>query len=155
VVAQLTTQHNYEEKTQEIARELLAQTREKRSLWDKISDNLRWDDKLLDWAMASPGLRMQLFRFIDCLPALKSNAEIANHLQQYLGQENVELPGALKGILNFTDPHTPPAQLAAATISKATETLAFKYISGETIEQVIKAVERLRKEKMGFTIDLL
>jgi RHH-type proline utilization regulon transcriptional repressor/proline dehydrogenase/delta 1-pyrroline-5-carboxylate dehydrogenase len=155
VVTQLTTQHNYEEKAREIAMELLAQTREKRSLWDKISDNLRWDDKLLDWAMASPGLRMQLFRFIDCLPALKSNAEIANHLQQYLGQENVELPGALKGILNFTDPHTPPAQLAAATISKATENLAFKYISGETIEQVIKAVERLRKEKMGFTIDLL
>ena len=155
MVAKLTTQQDYEQRTQEIARELLAQTREKRSLWDKISDNLRWDDKLLDWAMGSPGLRLQLFRFIDCLPSLKSNAEIANHLQQYLGQETVELPAALKGILNFTDPHTPPAQLAAATISKATETLAFKYISGETIEQVIKAVERLRREKMGFTIDLL
>ncbi|PZV26190.1 MAG: L-glutamate gamma-semialdehyde dehydrogenase [Snowella sp.] len=155
MVAQLNTQQDYEQKTQEIARDLLAQTREKRSLWDKISDSVRLDDKLLDWAMGSPGLRMQLFRFIDCLPALKSNTEIANHLQQYLGDETVELPTALKGILNFTDPHTPPAQIAAATISKATETLAFKYISGETIAQVTKAVERLRKEKMGFTIDLL
>jgi len=35
------------------------------------------------------------------------------------------------------------------------ETLAYKYISGETIKEVIKAVERMRKEKMGFTIDLL
>ncbi|WLT38081.1 proline dehydrogenase family protein [Synechocystis sp. B12] len=40
-------------------------------------------------------------------------------------------------------------------MSKATEQLAFKYIAGETIAQVIKTVERLRKEKMGFTIDLL
>jgi RHH-type proline utilization regulon transcriptional repressor/proline dehydrogenase/delta 1-pyrroline-5-carboxylate dehydrogenase len=155
VVAQLTTPNTYEAQIQAIAKELLAQTRERRSLWDKISDNFRWDDKLLDWAMGNPGLRMQLFRFIDCLPALKSNAEIAHHLQQYLGQETVELPSALKGILNFTDSHSAPAQLAAATISKATETLAFKYIAGETIEQVIKAVERLRREKMGFTIDLL
>ena len=155
MVAQLSPPEIYEQKTQAIARELLAQTRERRSLWDKISDNLRWDDKLLDWAMGNPGLRLQLFRFIDCLPALKSNAEIAHHLQQYLGQENVELPTALKGILNFTDAHSAPAQLAAATISKATETLAFKYISGETLEQVSKTVERLRREKMAFTIDFL
>uniref|UniRef100_UPI0035948BAD L-glutamate gamma-semialdehyde dehydrogenase n=1 Tax=Nostoc sp. TaxID=1180 RepID=UPI0035948BAD len=37
----------------------------------------------------------------------------------------------------------------------AVETLAHKYISGENIKQVIKTVERLRKEKMAFTIDLL
>ncbi len=152
LVAGLST---YEAQTQAIATELLAQTREKRSLWDKISDNLRWDDRLLDWAMEHPSLRLQLFRFIDCLPSLHSNTEIAHHLQQYLGREQVELPAALKGILNFTDAQSPPAQLAAATISKATETLAFKYIAGETIQQVIKAVERLRREKMGFTIDLL
>ena len=155
MVVPINSPTSYEAKTQEIARELLAQTREKRSLWAKLSDQMRWDDKLLAWAMANPGLRVQLFRFIDCLPALRSNAEIANHLQQYLGEESVELPAALKGILNFTDPHSPPAQLAAATISKAVEALAFKYIAGETILQVIKTVERLRREKMAFTIDLL
>ncbi|GBF81016.1 L-glutamate gamma-semialdehyde dehydrogenase [Aphanothece sacrum] len=145
----------YENKTQEIARELIAQTREKRSLWTKLGDQMRWDDKLLGFAMSNPGLRVQLFHFIDALPALQSNAEIAHHLQQYLGDESVELPSALKGILNFTDYNSPPAQLAAATISKAVETLAFKYIAGETVPQVIKTIERLRKEKMGFTIDLL
>ena len=155
MVAQLDSQQSYEAKTQEIARELLVQTREKRSFWAKLSDQMRWDDKLLGWAMSNPGLRVQLFRFIDCLPSLRSNAEIASHLQQYLGEESVELPATLKGILNFTEPHSPPAQIAAATISKSVETLAFKYIAGETISQVIKAIERLRREKMGFTIDLL
>ncbi len=155
MVIQIDKNPIYETKTKEIAQDLLAQTREKRSLWAKLGDQMRWDDKLLAWAMNNPGLRVQLFRFIDTLPALRSNAEIANHLQQYLGDESVELPGALKGILNFTDSHSPPAQLAAATISKAVEALAFKYIAGETVPQIIKTVERLRKEKMAFTIDLL
>jgi RHH-type transcriptional regulator, proline utilization regulon repressor / proline dehydrogenase / delta 1-pyrroline-5-carboxylate dehydrogenase len=145
----------YEAKTQEIAKQLIAATREKKNIFAQIQDRVRWDDKMLAWAMANPNLRMQLFRFIDCLPALRSNAEIARHLQQYLGDETVELPSALKGILNFADPNSPPAQVAAATITKAVETLAYKYISGENIQEVIKVVERLRKEKMAFTIDLL
>ncbi|WP_013325319.1 L-glutamate gamma-semialdehyde dehydrogenase [Gloeothece verrucosa] len=155
MVVQINPQQNYEAKTQAIAKELLVQTREKKGLLAQLQDQMRWDDKLLGWAMANPNLRVQLFRFIDTLPALQSNAEIANHLQQYMGEESVELPGALKGILNFTDAHSAPAQLAAVTISKAVETLARKYIAGEDLAQVTKTVERLRKEKMGFTIDLL
>jgi len=70
----------YEVKTQEIAKQLLKVTQEKkRSFFGQIQDQMRWDDKLLDWAMASPGLRVQLFRFIDCLPALRSKPEIASH----------------------------------------------------------------------------
>jgi RHH-type proline utilization regulon transcriptional repressor/proline dehydrogenase/delta 1-pyrroline-5-carboxylate dehydrogenase len=145
----------YENKTQEIARELLAQTREKRSIWSQLQDQMRLDDKLLAWAMSSPNLRVQLFRFIDCLPALHSKAEIAHHLQQYLGDESVELPATLKGILNFSEPNSPPAQLAAGTITKAVETLARKYIGGEDVGQITKTVNRLRQEKMAFTIDLL
>lgn len=155
MVIQINPQQNYESKTQAIAKELLAQTREKKGLFAQLQDQMRWDDKLLGWAMSNPNLRVQLFRFIDCLPALQSNAEIANHLQQYMGEESVELPGALKGILNFTDSHSAPAQIAAGTISKAVETLARKYIAGEDLQQVTRTVERLRKEKMGFTIDLL
>jgi RHH-type proline utilization regulon transcriptional repressor/proline dehydrogenase/delta 1-pyrroline-5-carboxylate dehydrogenase len=145
----------YEAKTQEIAKQLITATREKKNIFAQIQDQIRWDDKMLAWAMANPNFRMQLFRFIDCLPALRSNAEIARHLQQYLGDQTVELPSALKGILNFADPNSPPAQIAAATITKAVEALAYKYISGENIQEVIKVVERLRKEKMAFTIDLL
>ncbi|GFE71358.1 L-glutamate gamma-semialdehyde dehydrogenase [Chroococcus sp. FPU101] len=155
MVIQIDSNQTYEAKTQEIAKQLLAETRQKRSLWAQLQDQMRWDDKLLAWTMSNPNLRVQMFRFIDCLPALRSKGEIANHLQQYLGDESVELPSALKGVLNFTDPNTPPAQLAATTISKAVETLALKYIAGEDIGQITKTVERLRKEKMAFTIDLL
>jgi RHH-type transcriptional regulator, proline utilization regulon repressor / proline dehydrogenase / delta 1-pyrroline-5-carboxylate dehydrogenase len=144
-----------EAKVQKIATELLAATRENRSLLSQMRDKMRWDDKLLAWTMANPGLRVQLFRFIDCLPALTTKAEIARHLQEYLSADQVELPGALKGLLNFTNPDSVPGQLAATTVTTAVETLARKYIAGEKIEQIIKTVEGLRKDKMGFTIDLL
>ncbi|MBD0362965.1 MAG: proline dehydrogenase family protein, partial [Coleofasciculus sp. C3-bin4] len=145
----------YEAKTQEIAKQLLAATRENRSFFAQMRDQMRWDDKLLAWAMGNPGLRVQLFRFIDCLPALRSKPEIARHLQEYLGDESVELPSALKGILNFTNADSMPGQLAATTVSTAVETLAHKYIAGENIKQALKTIERLRKDKMAFTLDLL
>ncbi|MBW4623750.1 MAG: L-glutamate gamma-semialdehyde dehydrogenase [Cyanosarcina radialis HA8281-LM2] len=147
--------NNYETQTQEIAKQLLAATREKRSLFAQISDQMRWDDRLLDWAMSNPGLRVQLFRFIDCLPSLQSKAEIARHLQEYLGDESVELPAILKGLLNFAQPDSMPGQVAATTITTAVQALAHKYIAGENIQQIVKTVERLRKDKMAFTIDLL
>ncbi|MGH1395982.1 MAG: L-glutamate gamma-semialdehyde dehydrogenase [Trichormus sp.] len=154
MVLQIQTS-TYEAKTQEIAKQLLAATQENRSFLASLRDQMRWDDKLLAWAMSNPGLRVQLFRFIDTLPALRSKSEIAAHLQEYLGDESVELPAALKGMLNFANPDSMPGQVAATTVSTAVETLAHKYISGENIQQVIKTVERLRKEKMAFTIDLL
>lgn len=146
---------SYETKTQDIARQLISATRENRSFFAQMRDQMRWDDKMLGWAMSNPGLRVQLFRFIDCLPSLHSKAEIARHLQEYLGNEMVELPGALKGLLGFANPDSMPGQIAATTVSTAVETLAQKYIAGETIQQVIKTIERLRKDRMAFTVDLL
>ncbi|NEQ56894.1 MAG: L-glutamate gamma-semialdehyde dehydrogenase [Moorea sp. SIO4A1] len=145
----------YEAKTQEIARELLAATREKGSFLAQMRDQMRWDDKLLAWAMSNPGLRVQLFRFIDTLPALRSQTEVARHFQEYLGDESVELPAALKGMLNFTNPDSIPGQLAAKTISAAVATLAQKYIAGENLNQALKTIKRLRNQKMAFTLDLL
>ncbi|MEO1209016.1 MAG: L-glutamate gamma-semialdehyde dehydrogenase [Cyanobacteria bacterium J06638_20] len=146
---------SYETETQAIARQLLSATRESRSFLAQMRDQIRWDDKLLDWAMSHPGLRVQLFRFIDCLPSLQSKAEIARHLQEYLGKDDVELPAALKGMLGFASADSMPGQVAATTVSTAVETLAHKYISGENLKQAIKTLERLRKDKMTYTVDLL
>lgn len=145
----------YEAKTQEIAKVLLGATQENRNFFSALRDQMRWDDRMLAWAMSNPGLRVQLFRFIDTLPALHSKSEIAVHLQEYLGDESVELPSALKGMLNFANPDSMPGQVAATTVATAVETLAHRYIAGENIKQVLKTIERLRKEKMAFTVDLL
>ncbi|MGB3295954.1 MAG: proline dehydrogenase family protein, partial [Phormidesmis sp.] len=146
---------DYEEKTQAIARQLLADSQGKQSIFAKVRDQLRWDDKLLGWTMDNPGLRVQMFRLIDCLPALRSKPEIARHLQEYLGDDSVEVPQALKSLLNFADPASMPAGVAATTLSGAVETLARKYVAGENIKQALKSIERIRKQSMTFTMDLL
>ncbi|MGD1920429.1 MAG: proline dehydrogenase family protein, partial [Pleurocapsa sp.] len=148
------TGNNYESKTQEIAKELIKSTRDNNIL-SKMRDSIRWDDKVLDWTMSNPGLRVQMFRFIDTIPSLQSKAEIANHFQQYMSAEEVELPSALKGMINFSSADSIPAQTAAATITKAVETLAYKYIAVENINEVMKTIARLRKDGMTYCIDLL
>lgn len=149
------TRPDYETKTLAIANGLLMATREKKNLFAQMRDQMRWDDKIMDFAMANPGLKVQLFRFIDALPALRSKPEIARHLQEYLSAEEVELPGVLKGLLNFTDADSAPGKLAATTVAPAVETLAYRYISGENMDKAIKAIERMRRDKLAFTMDLL
>jgi RHH-type transcriptional regulator, proline utilization regulon repressor / proline dehydrogenase / delta 1-pyrroline-5-carboxylate dehydrogenase len=146
---------SFEDQTQVIAGQLLAETTEKRSLFAKVRDQFRWDDKLLSWTMDNPALRVQLFRLIDCLPALTTKAEIARHLQEYLSDPAVELPQALKGLLNFTAADSMPGQVAATTLATAVETLARKYIAGETLKQALQSIEHLRKQSMTFTMDVL
>lgn len=75
----LSADRRYESQTQVIAQELIKSTRAKNNIFNRVRDQMRWDDKVLEWTMANPGLRVQMFRFIDAVPALQSKAEIANH----------------------------------------------------------------------------
>ncbi|MEN9203856.1 MAG: L-glutamate gamma-semialdehyde dehydrogenase [Thermostichus sp. DG02_1_bins_55] len=146
----------YEAQTQAIAQSLLTTVRgEGESLLSQWWEQLRWEDKLLAWAMESPHLCAQLFRLIDVLPSLKSKAEVARHLQEYLSDAAVELPALLKNLLNFADPNSLPGQLAATTLTTAVEALAHRYIAGETLPQVSKTLEQLHRQGMAFTVDLL
>ncbi|NCJ05585.1 L-glutamate gamma-semialdehyde dehydrogenase [Synechococcales cyanobacterium C] len=146
---------HYEPQTQAIARELWGATQEPSSLWTQLRDQIRWEDRLLDFAIAHPGLRVQLFRFIDTLPALSNNTEIARHLQEYLTSEGVELPGVLKRLLAFTEPDSTPGRLAATTVAPAVKALAYRFIAGANLTEVLKAIEHLRSQQLGCTLDLL
>jgi len=148
----------YEAKTQEIAKKILSGT-DKSSLWAKLSqlkDELRLDDKLMAWTMENEGLRVQLFRLIDCLPALQSKAEIARHMHEYLASDAVEVP-ALRALLNFStdNPNSITATAAATTLSTAVGTLAKRYICGENLAEATKSIEKMRRDRFGFTMDLL
>ena len=150
-----TSTSAYESATQTIAQDLLAQTKENQSWLGQLRDRTRLHDQLLGFAMANPGLRVQLFRLIDCLPGLSDKTEIARHIRDYLGRDIVELPGPLKALLNFANPDSVPGHLAATTFSTAVATLAKKYIAGETIDKVFKTLNQLKKQNLTFTLDLL
>ncbi|MCM1982016.1 L-glutamate gamma-semialdehyde dehydrogenase [Lyngbya confervoides] len=155
MVASAVQSNPYEAATQDIGRRLLKATRTQKNFFAQMRDQMRWEDRMLAWTMENPGLRVQLFRLIDCLPSLGSKAEIADHLREYLVDESVELPEALKGLLSFTQPDSLPGQIAATTFTTAVSALARKYIAGENLSQVLKTIERLRGQKLAFTMDLL
>src|SRR5439155_18818231 len=51
---------------------------------------------LMEWAMRDEHFKTQLFRFVDVLPTLGSASEVARHLKEYLGDEQVQLSPALR-----------------------------------------------------------
>src|SRR6266436_1527404 len=54
---------------------------------------------MMDWSMRDELFKTQLFRFVDVLPTLTSSSEIARHLQEYLGEDQVKLsPGLRMGL---------------------------------------------------------
>jgi len=144
-----------EARTQALGQALLAATRPGHSLWAQMRKQWQWDEKLLAWAMEHPGLRTQLFRLIDTLPTLTSAGEISRHMQEYLDQPEVELPGMLKHLLHVTGQESLAAKTAAQTLTTAVTTLARKYIVGEHFAQVRHTLERLRRQGMTFTLDIL
>jgi RHH-type transcriptional regulator, proline utilization regulon repressor / proline dehydrogenase / delta 1-pyrroline-5-carboxylate dehydrogenase len=147
---------SYEQNTQAIAKQLIAVMQGQQGSWfAQLRDQTRLEDKLLNWTMNNPGLRVQLFRLIDVLPALSTKAEIARHLQEYLTLPGVELPTALKQLLNFAATDSLPGQMAATTFSTAVSALAHRYIAGENIAQVQKTIEKLYRNGMAFTVDIL
>ncbi len=131
-----------EENIQTIGAKILDADRS--SFWD----GFRLDDKIMNWAMEKEELRVQLFQLIDCLPSLHSKTEIASHLQEYL-----TLP-SLQSLINFSL-QSPAATIAANTFESSVSTLARRYICGENLAEALKTIERLKKDGMSFTVDLL
>src|SRR2546423_8811980 len=54
---------------------------------------------LMDWAMKEETFKVQLFRFVDVLPALTSSSEVSRHLSEYLDNDQVKLSPALRAVL--------------------------------------------------------
>lgn len=140
-----------EAQTQLIGEQILAAS--KGGVWQRLQQEMRLDDKIVAWAMANEQLRVQMFRLIDCLPALADQAEIARHMQEYLGgMAGIELPG-FKSLLSFGLDNS--QGLAATTLSAAVSSLARRYICGSNLAEALRSIEKLRRDRFGFTLDLL
>src|SRR5271156_3662004 len=58
--------------------------------------------QLMDWSMRNEALKLQLFHFVDVLPALRSSREIAQHAHEYLGNGTTGLPGFVRWGVRFS-----------------------------------------------------
>ena len=65
------------DRVQTIGREIFDRARHAEP---SVFETAWWDQQVLDWAMRHERLKVQLFRFIDVLPALTAPEQVAEHL---------------------------------------------------------------------------
>src|SRR5438552_2217220 len=114
-----------------------------------------FDDLLMGWSMADEAVKVQLFRFVDALPLLKTSESIARHLREYFEVIRPRLPGWMRFGLRLMPEHGPGGQLLAWSARVNARRLARRFIAGSNVAEALTAIHRLRQRRMGFTIDLL
>ena len=133
-----------------------------RELWKALDDRRPtifdrrwWLDHLLEWAMSDPTVKVQMFRFVDVLPTLKSSESIARHLQEYFEDVQSHLPLAARLALEVGDADSLLGKALAVNARNNVRKMAERFIAGSNAEQVYQSVNRLRRAGLAFTLDLL
>ncbi len=140
-----------EARIQEMGKRLLEAARErKQAFWARE----HWEEILFHKLMDNEQLRAQLLRFVDVLPALTSDEDLSKHLHEYLGEEDLPIPGFAKWGIEHSRGSV-AAHLAAGAVRTAMHGLAKRFIGGESVNDAFNTVKHLRKENMCFTLDLL
>lgn len=114
-----------------------------------------WDERLMDWTMHDEAVKVQLFRFIDALPQLRTSGSIARHLREYFTEVRDHLPGWARFALPFIPRQGIFASLLAWLARGNAQNLARKFIAGSNVDEALNAVGRLRRQRLTFTVDLL
>jgi RHH-type proline utilization regulon transcriptional repressor/proline dehydrogenase/delta 1-pyrroline-5-carboxylate dehydrogenase len=138
--------------TQEIGREILARTRARQP---SVLERRWWDDRILSWAMQDESVKVQLFRFIDVLPMLRSSEAVTQHLQEYFHEVAEHLPRAVRVGLAVAGPRSLAGRALALAARRNALAHARRFIAGTTAAEVLAAAMRERKLRRAFTLDLL
>ena len=118
-----------------------------------IFDPRWWSESLLDWCMKDETFKVQLFRFIDVLPALRTDEQIARLAAEYFGES--ALAGPLRWGLRAVSTTKLGSRLSAKSLRQQINRMAGTFIAGATIEEALPALLRLWTEGRGFSVDLL
>jgi len=113
-----------------------------------------WAGRMLELAMRDPAFKIEMFRFIDVFAILKTPEQIAQHLQEYFLRPGQNFPTfiqwSIKGLGSSIG-----QKLGGSTIASQITDMAKKFIAGETTSDALTNLGSLRREHVGFTLDLL
>lgn len=141
-----------EDSVQGLGRNLLAEVRVQETK-GRLSDVFY--NRLMELSTRDEKLKVELFRFVDALPALKTAESVARHLAEYLIRPDIQLPPGGNQLIQFLGSN----YLARLTLKTATgigaTTMAKRFIAGRNGKEATAAIERLRGQNLTFTMDLL
>ena len=114
-----------------------------------------WDDRILSWAMADESVKVQMFRFVDVLPMLRTATSITQHLHEYFEEVRSHLPWAVRMGLDVSQPNNILGKALALNARRNAERMAKRFIAGTTVDEVFESVSKIRQQGFAFTLDLL
>lgn len=117
-------------------------------------DRKRWSHTLLDWAMSDPEFKVQLFRFVDVLPVLRQDEQVARLLDEYFSDEE-RLGRLLQWGMKFMAGSALATKLGARSLRKQVEQMAGTFIAGSTVAQATPILTQLWKDGRACSVDLL
>lgn len=135
-----------EERIQELGRVLLETGRPR--AWSGGA----WFERLTENMLRDQRLRIQVLRFVDVLPSLVDDNDLLKHLREYFGADNSGLPPLLGWGLSKA--HYSPA-LTARVVRRALLLVAERFIGGRDSREALNTILDLRRQKLGFSLDLL
>ncbi len=111
-----------------------------------------WSDKLMDWAMQDEAFKVQLFRFVDAFPMLRTPEQIHDHLVDYLSQPGVTPPPGMDLAIKAGGV---AKSMFARTMAKQITGMAEKFIAGTDAADALPMLQKLWKRGLAFSVDLL
>jgi RHH-type proline utilization regulon transcriptional repressor/proline dehydrogenase/delta 1-pyrroline-5-carboxylate dehydrogenase len=108
--------------------------------------------RMMAFSMRDEALKVQMFRFVDVLASLRSSRDIVRHLGEYFADTR-------NGSVPFLQTGIKAARifpwLTAPVLRWNVSGMARQFIAGRDPDDVMKMLRKRRKEKIGFTVDLL
>ena len=112
-------------------------------------------DRLMALSTSDDTLKVELFRFVDALPALHTPESVSRHLQEYLLRPDIKLPPGAAQVLQALSALAPSRSFLSKAANIGATMMARRFIAGANAKEAAQAVARLRRQNMTFTLDLL
>ena len=118
-----------------------------------LFDGRGWKAEVLTRAMLDEAFKIRLFRFIDLLPALKSDSEVARLFSEYFSDVE-DAPAVIRKSLDAISQGIRAAD-AAEEIRAGVHSLARQFIFGQTPQDALSRLEQLRSQGIAASLDIL
>ncbi|HXU89137.1 MAG TPA: proline dehydrogenase family protein, partial [Methylomirabilota bacterium] len=131
-------------------------------LFERVADDRqafysadRWTAALFAWSLANEDAKLQLFRFIDILPALEEDADLVRHLREYFEGRDAPYAALLRTALGVARVGWLGEKVVAVMLRETVRRLARRFVAGSTPAEARRAALLARRAGQAFTLDLL
>ncbi len=114
----------------------------------------RWSNALLNHCMKDEAFKVQLFRFIDVLPALQHDDQVARLLEEYFGK-SLPMESVLQWGMKALSATSFGAKLGAKSIRQQVLSMARSFMVGGSVTDAIPTLGELWTHQRGYSVDLL